>query len=136
MSDYSDIKSLILDRKSINDTEYQILNTKNEFNDICCAIVKINGKQFIEIGQFTNVETAKEVLGKLDGDENIGRRVKIKNKNSEDVYIGEVKLWTFGEFGRVEILGNKESEQDQRHLIFYKYDGNSNELIESCEFID
>lgn len=136
MSDYSDIKNLILKTKPVNNIEYQILNTKNGFNDICCVIVKITGKQFVEIGQFTNIEIAKEILEKLDGNENIGRQVRIKNKNSEDVYIGEVKLWTFGAFGRIEILGNKEGEREKSHLIFYKYNDKNEELIESCEFID
>ncbi len=129
------VENLILARKPINGAEYQILNTKNDFNDICCLIIKITDQQTIEIGQFKNIQTAKETLKLLDGNDNIGRKIRIKVKYSDDIYIGKVMLWTYGESSRIEILGSKEGEKTQSYLIFDKYI-NRDAIIEYCEFID
>ncbi|MBU4601211.1 hypothetical protein L6307_01405 [Candidatus Parcubacteria bacterium] len=136
MTNKKNNESLILDTKQINGVEYQILSTKNSLNDICCMIIKITGQQNFEIGQFKNIETAKETLKELNGDDNIGKKVKIKIKNHDKVYKGKVVLWTYGENSRIEICGGEESMNEKVHLIFYKYDDMGNKLIEDCEFVD
>lgn len=129
-------ESLILDKKPIDGGEYRILNTKNYINDICCVIIKIIGRQIIEIGQFKNIETAKETLKELDGDDNIGKKVRIKIKNHDKVYIGKVVLWTYGENSRIEICGGEENTNEKVCLIIYRFNDTGNQLIEKLEFID
>ncbi|MEA2088390.1 MAG: hypothetical protein U9O55_00935 [Patescibacteria group bacterium] len=137
MTNQNNNKNLILVRKQIDSVaEYQILNTKNVFNDICCVIIKITGRQIFEIGQFKNIEIAKEVLEKLNGNDYIGRKVKIKIKNYDKIYIGEIVSWTYGENSAVEIYGGEENTSEKVHLIFNKFDNKWNQLIEKLEFID
>lgn len=129
-------KNIIVARKIVSDIEYQILDTRNAINDICYLIIKLTDRQIIEVGQFKNIETAKEQLETLNEEDNIGRKVRIKHKDSPNIYMGIIMLWTFGELSRIEITGGIEGEPEVNHIIFYKFDDNNHELIEICEFID
>ena len=136
MTNENNNENLVLDEKQINGTKYQIWNTKNEFNDICCVIIKIIGQQNFKIGQFKNIETAKEVLEELNGNDNIGKKARIKIKNHDKVYVGKIVSWTYGENGGVEICGGEENTNEKVYLIFNKFDDAGSQLIEKLEFIE
>ena len=134
MTNENNNENLIIDEKQINGTKYQIQNTKNEFNDICCKIIKVTEQRLFEIkGQFKNIETAKEVLEELNGNDNIGKKVRIKIKNHDKVYAGKVVLLTYGENSVVEVCGGEENTNEKVHLIFNKLDDKGNQLIERFE---
>ncbi len=73
---------------------------------------------------------------KLDEDDYIDKKVKIKIKNHNKIYIGKVVSLTCGENSSIEICGGEENTNEKVHLIFYKFDDKGNQLIEEIEFID
>jgi hypothetical protein len=128
-------KGAMLYNTIINGQEYQILDTTNFLNDIICQIVKIEGNGIIQLGMYNNFGMAKDFLDVWDGRTNVGKKVKIKVKNDEDFYIGEIIRETYGDQANIGILGKQEKDNIDKDITIPKYDSGGNALIEKFEFI-